>query len=197
MRTISIAIGFLLLFLAGCAEKGSGPVISSGDRYATSVTADGSSAIVDYRLDVGDKIKMTVYNEPTLTGEYTVGADGTLALPLIGDLPAKGRTVSEVVDSARMRFADGFLREPRVSGEVINYRPFYILGEVEAPGPYPYVVGLTALNAVATAKGFTPRANRDVVQIRRQGATEETNYRLTPELLVLPGDTIRVGERYF
>jgi polysaccharide export outer membrane protein len=182
----------LLLALAACAEKGAGPVLSSGDRYAT-----GADAVTDYRLGTGDRIRVAVYNEPALTGEFGVGANGSVALPLIGEVPASGRSVSDFAADARARLADGYLREPKVSAEVTVFRPFFILGEITEPGSYPYAVGLTAMNAVATAKGFTPRANRDVVRIRRQGQTEELNYRLTPELLVSPGDTIRVGERFF
>ena len=103
----------------------------------------------------------------------------------------------QVADLVQMRLADGYLRQPKVAAEVIAYRPFFILGEVKAPGQYPYVSGLTALNAVATAQGFTPRAARSVIYIRRAGAAEEEAFKLTPELRVLPGDTLRLGERYF
>jgi polysaccharide export outer membrane protein len=185
------------LLLPACAEKGAGPVISSGDRYIGAASTASNDPVLSYRLGEGDKVKMTVFNEPTLSGEFTVGAEGTLSLPLIGAVPARGRTIEEVAGDARARFGDGYLRTPKISAEVSLYRPFYILGEVSAPGLYPYSVGLTALNAVATAKGFTPRATRDVVQIRRQGEAVETSYRLTPELLVYPGDTLRIGERYF
>ncbi|WP_278247477.1 polysaccharide biosynthesis/export family protein [Sphingomonas jatrophae] len=166
--------------------------MSTGDRYVA-----GPASAAEYKLGVGDRIRMVVYNEAALSGEFSVGANGSVALPLIGEVPAAGRTVTEIAADARARFAEGYLREPKVSAEVIVFRPFFILGEVAAPGNYPYAVGLTALNAIATAKGFTPRANRDVVQIRRQGETTETTYRLTPELMVYPGDTIRIGERFF
>jgi polysaccharide export outer membrane protein len=192
-----IACSAFLLLLSACAEKGAGPIVSTGDRYAGPQEAVASQVAQEYRLDAGDRIRLTVYNEPGVSGEFTVSSEGKVALPLIGEVPARGQTVAELAAAARARFADGYLREPRVSGEVVAYRPFFILGEVAAPGQYAYAVGLTAMNAVATAKGFTPRANRDLVQIRRQGETKETSYRLTPELLVFPGDTIRVGERYF
>ena len=184
-------LGILMLFSA-CAEKGDGPVLSSGDRYVSA-----SEVISDYRLDVGDKVKVTVYNEPSLTGEFWVNPDGTISLPLIGNVSAKGKQVAQIAADAERLFGDGYLREPKVAMEVVIFRPFYILGEVSAPGQYPYATGMTAMNAVATAKGFTPRANRDVVRIRRQGEAEEVNYRLTPELIVYPGDTIRIGERFF
>lgn len=182
----------MTLLFAACAEKGQGPVLSSGERYAAA-----TSAVSDYRLGVGDRVRVTVYNEPTLSGEFWVNPDGTVSLPLIGNVPATDRPVAEIARDAQARFADGYLRDPKVAMEVIVFRPFYILGEVTTPGQYPYVNGLTAMNAVALAKGFTPRANRDIIRIRRQGETNEVNYRLTPELIVYPGDTIRIGERFF
>ncbi|SFG20354.1 polysaccharide export outer membrane protein [Novosphingobium sp. CF614] len=182
----------LLLLLTACAETGRGPIVSSGSRYVAN-----NADVSEYRLATGDRIKVIVFNEPTLSGDFGVAADGSVSLPLIGPVPASGRTVSEVIADAQARYADGLLRNPKLSGEVSVLRPFFILGEVEAPGSYPYAVGLSAMNAIATAKGFTPRADHDVVLIRRQGETEEVRYRLTPELLVYPGDTIRVGERYF
>jgi polysaccharide export outer membrane protein len=182
----------LTLLFSACAEKGQGPVISSGERYASA-----ASAVSDYRLGVGDRVRVTVFNEPSLTGEFWVNPDGMISLPLIGNVPARDRPVAEIARDAQARFGDGYLRDPRVAAEVVVFRPFYILGEVDAPGQYPYVNGLTAMNAVALAKGFTPRANRDVIRIRRQGETDEVNYRLTPELIVYPGDTVRIGERFF
>ncbi|MEO1324334.1 MAG: SLBB domain-containing protein, partial [Pseudomonadota bacterium] len=95
------------------------------------------------------------------------------------------------------RYSDGYLRDPRVNAEVMNYRPFYILGEVRTPGEYPYTSGLTILNAVATAGGFTYRANDDVILIRGAEDTEEYRVRLDPSTPILPGDTIRVIERFF
>lgn len=182
----------MVLLASACAEQGDGPVLSSGNRYVAAETVEA-----DYRLGVGDKVKVTVFNEPALTGEFWVNPDGTLALPLIGNVAASGKPVGEVASLAQARFADGYLRDPKVAMEVTVFRPFYIMGEVAAPGQYPYATGLTAMNAIATAKGFTPRANRDVVRIRRQGDGAEVNYRLTPQLVVRPGDTIHVGERFF
>lgn len=192
MRPHSLALLAAMLMLTACAERGAGPVLSTGDRYVTS-----SGTLSEYRLDVGDRVKINVFDEPTLSGEYPVAADGSISLPLIGEVPATGHTIDEVIAQARTRLSDGFLRDPKVSGEVSVFRPYFILGEVSTPGNYPFAVGLTAMNAIAAAKGFTPRANRDVVLIRRQGEAAEVNYKLTPELRIYPGDTIRVGERYF
>ena len=159
--------------------------------------SSASSSVEDYKLGAGDKIRMTVFNEPTLSGEFSVSADGALSLPLLGDVQAAGKSPAEMGSLVQKRLADGYIREPKVSIEVTAYRPFFILGEVKSPGQYPYASGLTVLNAVATAQGFTPRASRKVVYIRRSGATAEETYRLSPDLSVRPGDTIRVGERYF
>lgn len=182
---------FLALLLSACGAT-NGPVISSGERYV--MPASGEE---DYRLDSGDKIKVTVFNEPTLSGEFAVSSEGSVSLPLIGDVQVKGKTPQQLGMEVQDKLADGYLREPRVSIEVSSYRPFFILGEVEAPGQYPYASGLTVLNAVATAQGFTPRASKKVAYIRRAGATSEIAMEITPALRVFPGDTIRIGERYF
>ncbi len=188
---LAFLLGIFSMF-AACAEKGDGPVLSSGERYVATL-----DVVSDYRLDVGDKVRLTVFNEPNLTGEFWVNPDGFVSLPLIGNVAARGKQVGEVADEAKRLFADGYLRDPKVAMEVMTFRPFYILGEVSQPGNYPYVTGMTAMNAIATAKGFTPRANRDVVRIRKAGESAEENYRVTPELMIYPGDTIRVGERFF
>lgn len=178
--------------LSACASGSAGPVLTTGDRFAAA-----SSAIEDYKLGVGDKVRMTIFNETGLSGEFAVSSNGSLSLPLIGDVPAQGKEVADVAKDVQAKLGDGYLRDPKVSMEVITYRPFFILGEVKTPGSYPYTIGLTALNAVATAEGFTPRSDRRVVYIRQSGATGEEAYRLSPDLRVLPGDTIRIGERYF
>lgn len=185
-------LAFLALAaLAGCAGS-SGLRVSSGERYEVSSDLNDT-----YLLGAGDKVRVTVFNEPNLSGEYEVGADGTLSLPLIGNVAALGKTTQVVSDEFQRKLGNGFLRNPSVAAEVSTYRPFFILGEVEKPGQYPYMNGMTAINAVATAGGYTPRAKRSVVYIRKFGESAETEYELTPGLRILPGDTIRLGERYF
>jgi polysaccharide export outer membrane protein len=157
----------------------------------------GTGHVEDYQLGAGDKLRVIVYNEPQLSGEFQVAANGALAVPLIGDVAAAGRTPSSIAAEVQTKLGDGYLRDPRVSVEVLTYRPYYILGEVKTPGQYPYSSGLTVMNAIATAEGFTARSGRKTVFIRRAGSTEEKAYPLTPELRVSPGDTIRLGERYF
>lgn len=177
--------------LAACGGKGPAP-ISSGERF--SVAGD---VVEDYRLGVGDRLRVIVYREADLTGEYAVAADGNVSLPLIGNVKALGRSVDDFARDAQARYGDGYLREPKLSASVINYRPFFILGEVDTPGQYPYTIGMTLPMAVATAKGYTPRADRGTVRIKRLGASEEEVYRVAPELRIYPGDTVRVGERFF
>ncbi|MEG9474110.1 MAG: polysaccharide export protein [Sphingomonas sanguinis] len=150
----------------------------------------------DYRLGTADKVRVIVYNEPTLSGEFTVSDNGTLSLPLIGDVPANGRSPREVASDIQAKLADGYLREPRVSLDVLTYRPFYILGEVTKPGEYAYSNGLTALNAVARAQGFTYRANKRKVYLKRAGESAEKEVNIDG-LEIRPGDTLRIGERYF
>jgi len=189
---VGIAICLAPMAAAGAANKAAASAAADPDRYGTA-SADAG----DYRLGGADKIRITVFNEPTLSGEFAVGADGSLSLPLIGSVPAVGKTSSEIAALIQKDLADGYLREPRVAAEVTTYRPFFILGEVKAPGQYPYGNALTVYNAIATAQGFTPRADRKHIFIKKAGADGEKSYSLTPDLRVLPGDTLRIGERYF
>jgi polysaccharide export outer membrane protein len=177
--------------LAACSTT-TGTVVSSGERYAVNDQLDET-----YPLGPGDQVRVTVFNEPTLSGDFFVAGDGELSLPLVGNVPAGSKTTKDVAADYARLLSDGYLRDPRVSMEVITYRPFFILGEVAKPGQYPYVTSMTVLSAVATANGFTPRAKKSKVYIRRRGEEGEVEYELTPNLRVLPGDTIRVGERYF
>ncbi len=154
-------------------------------------------ALTAYRMGAGDKLRITTYGEPSLTGEFFVSGAGTVSFPLIGEIKASGQTTSELKVAIETALKDGFLKDPNVSVEVLNYRPFYILGEVAKPGEYPYTNGLTVLNAVATANGFTYRADKKHVYIRRANDTAEQRLDLDQATVVLPGDTIRIGERYF
>lgn len=151
----------------------------------------------EYVLGSSDKVRVTVYGEPNLSGEFFVTGSGLVSLPLIGEVKAAGLSLRQFQNAVQTALSDGYLKEPRVSAEVLTYRPFYIMGEVEKPGTYPYTSGLTALNAVATAGGFTYRADKGKVYLKRNGETEERKMPLTPSTTVAPGDTIRIGERLF
>lgn len=167
-------------------------MVGTGERYTAA-----SAPREDYRLGIGDKLRVNVFREDSLSGEFQVNSDGNLSFPLIGDVKALGGTIAQVSETVRTRLADGYLKDPRVSIEVMNFRPYFILGEVKTPGQYPYQIDLTVMNAIATAQGKTPRADGRAVWIRRSGEEKEVLYRLTPDLRVEPGDTIRIGERLF
>jgi polysaccharide export outer membrane protein len=164
-----------------------------------SIAAQTPTAITepDYQLGSGDKVRVTVYGEPSLSGEFYVTGSGVVSLPLIGEVKAAGLGLRQFQDAVQTALSDGYLKEPRVSAEVLDFRPFYILGEVTKPGTYPYTSGLTVLNAVATAGGFTYRADKGKVYIKRKGETSESKSELSPTVIVQPGDTIRIGERFF
>lgn len=156
-----------------------------------------NSVISDYKLGPADKVRVLVFNEPTLSGEFNVNSNGAIAFPLIGDIKAEGRTTTEVSQDIVNRLSNGYLRSPQVSIDVLTFRPFFILGEVNKPGEYPYVNGLTLFQAVATAEGFTYRANKSKVYIKREGDTAEHELRITSDMPIAPGDTIRITERFF
>lgn len=159
-------------------------------------TPDDVAQPTEYRLGAGDQLRITVFNEAELTGNFVVGSQGSISYPLVGEVRAAGLTIPEFTASLREALL-AFIRQPNVSVEVANYRPFFILGEVQRPGTYPYSANLTVLNAVATAGGFTYSANRGRVFIRHASEQEEHSYPLTIATPVLPGDTVRIGERLF
>ena len=159
--------------------------------------AQQDPADTDYPLGVADKVRIIVFDEPSLSGEFTVNANGALSLPLIGDVRAVGQTATEVAAVIRRHLMDGYVLQPRVSIDILTFRPFYILGEVNKPGEYPYSSGLTIDGAVATAQGYTYRADKRKVFIKHSGEAHSVKARIAPDLKVRPGDTIRVGERYF
>lgn len=107
-----------------------------------------------YVLGVGDRISVTIFGHPDLSGEFVVGAGGEVAMPLIGAVPARNSTVTELIDRVETALKDGFVKEPRVTISLIEARPFYILGDVREPGSYPYVQGMNVINAVALAGGL-------------------------------------------
>lgn len=191
LRTFLIALfGLMIASMASSCAQG---VIASGSPQ------DGADArvIQEYRLGVADKVRVTVFGEAALTGEFLVGGNGKISLPLIGETQAGGLTIAEFQQEVATALRDGFITDPRVSAEILNYRPFYILGEVGNPGEYPYTNNLTVLNAVATAGGFTYRADNRRVFIKRGDGDAEEEFPLTTSTRVAPGDTIRIRERLF
>lgn len=166
--------------------------------------ADSASAIAatpasptQYELGPGDQLRVVVFGEEDLTGEYPISPTGAIAYPLIGEVHVAGMTTDAVATELSNRLRQGYLRQPNISVQIINYRPFYILGEVQDPGTYPFSANLTVMSAVATAGGFTYRASTGRVFIKHAGDTAEREYPLTSATPVLPGDTVRVSERFF
>lgn len=183
---------FAALFSLACIACSTyGPADS-----ARAIAATPASA-TQYELGPGDQLRVTVFGEEDLTGEFPVSAQGAIAYPLIGEVDVSGMTTDQVAAELGNRLRQGYLRQPNISVQVINYRPFYILGEVQDPGTYPFSADLTVMSAVATAGGFTYRASTSRVFIKHAGESTERAYPLTSALPVRPGDTVRVAERFF
>jgi protein involved in polysaccharide export with SLBB domain len=191
-KFISVAIVLLAgLQVAGCytdygpVELDVRPVSLSGAGVAT-------------HLQPGDKLKVTVYGEEALTGDYDINPNGYVTMPLIGAIRASGRTQLEFGRDIATRYrSGGFLQDPNVTVAVVQFQPFYVLGEATSPGEYPYRSGLNVHTAVAMAGGFTYRASRTTVLIRHTGEQVWKEYPLTEPVPIAPGDLIRVPERYF
>jgi len=197
MALRTILIFMIAAVLVGCASAPGPSVGVQGAQSANPVAQTEPSLPPAYRLGSGDQLRIIVFGEEELSGEFFLDGSGTVSLPLIGEVPATGKTLQEFRSELEARLSDGYLTDPRVSAEVLNYRPFYILGEVNSAGEYPYTDGLTVLNAVARAGGFTYRANENTVVIQRADGGEDVRVPLTSTLRVMPGDTITIIERFF
>jgi polysaccharide export outer membrane protein len=150
-----------------------------------------------YRLDAGDKLRVVVYGQEGLTNTYTIDAAGSITMPLIGQVPARGRSPAALANQISAKLRNGYIREPSVAVEIESYRPFFILGEVQAPGQYPYVPNMTVESAIAIAGGFSPRAKRDLVTVTRTDGNGAARYAVPLGTSLGPGDTVLVGERWF
>src|SRR5882757_9733056 len=150
-----------------------------------------------YHLDAGDKLRVVVYGQEGLTNTYAIDAGGSITMPLIGSVQARGRSTAGLASEISVKLRNGFIREPSVAVEIESYRPFFILGEVAAPGQYPYVPSMTVESAVAIAGGFSPRARRDRVTLTHTDASGADRFVVPLGTSVSPGDTVFVGERWF
>lgn len=177
----------------GRQRVGVAPAIAPVAAVATPVVLHDPA----YRLDAGDRLRVVVFGQEGLTNSYSVDVAGVITMPLIGSVPARGCTPAELAAAITLRLQNGFIREPYVAVEIEAYRPFFILGEVAAPGQYPFVPNMTAESAIAIAGGFTPRAKRSVVTITRVSQMGQTRIVASPNAPLSPGDTITVGERWF
>jgi polysaccharide export outer membrane protein len=180
---IALAAFAIILTLVSCGGQGSGlPPLEPA------VTDE-----VNYRLGPGDKLHVQVLGADDLSGDFLVGDNGAVSSPLIGDVKAAGLTRSELERDMEKQLAHGYLKNPKVSVTILAYRPFYIYGEVTKPGGYPYASGMRVMSAVATAGGFTYRANENYVVITRNGQERKAG----PSSPIQPDDVIRVPERFF
>jgi polysaccharide export outer membrane protein len=150
-----------------------------------------------YRLDAGDRLRVVVYGQEGLTNTYAIDAGGAITMPLIGSVPARGRTPAGLAAEISAKLRNGYIRDPSVAVEIESYRPFFILGEVAAPGQYPYVPNMSVESAVAIAGGFSPRARRDSVTLTHTDSSGLSRVVVPLGTALSPGDTVLVGERWF
>jgi len=190
LRKIVLAIaGLGAMALAACAT---GP----GQGNATEMTQAGMG-IAGYKLGSGDEIKVTVFGEPDLSGPFVVDGQGAISMALIGQVEVVNLSLTEASRFLENKYKDGWLKDPKVTAELVKGRPYYILGEVNRPGEFPYSSGLTVMNAIASAGDFTYRADRQRILIKSADSPDEREVALTPTTAVRPGDTIRIRERFF
>jgi polysaccharide export outer membrane protein len=159
----------------------------------------GGAAPADdpYILGSGDKLRITVFGNEDVSGDVEVDPSGQISLPLIQKVPASGKTVAQLQDDIFARLSPDYIKNPKITIEILTYRPFYIYGEVQRPGSYPYAAGLTVVNAVAVAGGFTYRADKDDIVISRGTGDARKTFRADRTDTVKPGDVLEVKERFF
>ena len=180
------------LVLSGCGIGSTLGPASLDDQQARA-----QAATTTPRLQAGEKIRITVFNEASLSGEYEIDQSGFVSLPLAGTIKAAGFTQPELEQELAKKFRSEYLRNPKVTVTLLSLRPFYIVGEVEKPGEYAYKSGLNVLTALAVAGGATYRGSKSSVYIQRVGESGMREYPLSSSVMILPGDLIRVPERYF
>jgi protein involved in polysaccharide export with SLBB domain len=180
------------LQVSGCGTPGDQGAATPADVESTAAAATAVS-----RFQGGEKIRITVYNEPSLSGDYNIDPNGVVSLPLAGTVRAVGFTQKEFELELAKKFRSEYLRNPKVTVTILDFRPIYIVGEVAKQGELPYKPGLNILTAMALAGGGTYRANRNYVLIQHAGETTMKEYPQSAVTMILPGDLIRVPERYF
>jgi polysaccharide export outer membrane protein len=170
---------------------------TGGEAAVTASQTGGEATVAGYELGPGDQVRITVFRHEDLSGEFEVDGEGFFALPLVGEIMTAGLSARQLENEIEIRLkSGGYLVDPQVSIEVLKYRPFYSIGEVNSPGSYQYVNGMTVINAVALAGGFSYRADQDDIVISR-GGSNGPRIDALPDTAVLPGDIIEVPERFF
>jgi polysaccharide export outer membrane protein len=182
-----------IMYASGAAPA---PAVSAIAAVAPAPLPAAEAASV-YLLGSGDRLRIVVFGQDGLSNSYIVDAAGNITMPLIGAVPARDTSTSELARVIGARLSNGFIREPHVAIEVESYRPFFILGEVTYPGQYPYVPNMTVETAVAIAGGFTPRAYRREVKVARNIGGRPYRMAVPPTYALRPGDTITIDERWF
>lgn len=182
---VALAVAFLI---SGCA----GNSLSEAEQQSMA-----EAAVAPAKLAPGDKIKITVFGEDQLSGSYQLDQSGQISLPLAGTIKAQGLTQSEFEQLLAKRFTSSYLKNPKVTVTIASLQPYYMMGEVKSPGQFPYQSGLNVLTALAIAGGPTYRASRTTVEIQRRGEKKMREYPISESVPILPGDVIKVPERYF
>lgn len=195
IAALSLLFILCLLTASGFGMRAVSPATAQTGAVQTAAPPPASAAT--YVLGSTDRVRVKVYGEPDISGEYEIDAGGNVSVPLAGHIKAAGSTTRQLERAITSALSKGIVRDPRVNVEIVSYRPYYILGEVKKSGEYPYRLGLTVMDAVASAGGFTYRANENKVYLRRAGAGVEETYALDSPVPVFPGDNIRVPERFF
>jgi protein involved in polysaccharide export with SLBB domain len=182
---------FLAMFVLAACDSDPTPIVPMA-------AAGGGSPGDSNKLGPNDRLRITVFGQPTLTGEYTLDGNGVLAFPLIGNVPANGVTTSQLQQAIAAKLKPDYMVNPNVSAEVITRRPFYVIGEVQKPGNYAYVSDMTAVNAIAMAGGFTRRARKNDFYIRRLDKDGKVvRIEANVGTVLQAGDTLEVRERVF
>lgn len=189
-----IVLFFVAVLLSACQWVSAAEPVAMLDLQYVAATKRNTGP---YVLGPADRVRIKVYNENDISGEYEVSSSGFISVPLAGPIKAAGLTTALLERAIRSRLAAGIVNDPRVNVEMAAYAPFYIQGEVKTSGEYAYRIGLTVQNAIALAGGYTYRANDREVYIRRAGSAVEEIYGLGLPISVSPGDNIRIPERYF
>jgi polysaccharide export outer membrane protein len=192
--TIAVVAGLLAGALTpGCALDGAG---SAAMRSGRGDAVDEQRHRLTH-LGIGDKVRVTVFGEAELSGTFEISPLGNVSVPLVGEVPARGLSIQGFRQTLVRHLSRGFLKDPKVSVEIASYRPFYVHGEVRTPGELQFRAGLTLRDAVAMAGGYTYRADMSSAILVREGEKEETRVPTGSTLMVLPGDNIRIPERFF
>ena len=182
---------FLAMFVLAACDSDSTPIVPMA-------AAVGGSPGDSNKLGPNDRLRITVFGQPTLTGEYTLDGNGVLAFPLIGNVPANGVTTNQLEQAIAAKLKPDYMVNPNVSAEIVTRRPFYVIGEVQKPGNYPYVSDMTAVNAIAMAGGFTRRARKNDFYIRRLDKDGKVvRIEANAGTVLQAGDTLEVRERVF